>query len=253
MKKTCLNCAFCMRCQDKHIWTGANLVSNDTQALLTPSERAQAQKGDFSFIGAEKRARNAWIEKYNQNLDALKQGHFNPIFGGPVVLELLQAQEQFSTINGNPFPLREQFNMPECPAAPDADYMACWHKQWGPLSDKQDLASLNQPTKCFFFYPYTRKGNKTFDGCEKEREAALSAKRFCITNGLVIAGIVVTLFSMGLTFYIYEAQKQDAQLTDKTLQKALSTATTQAANTQQILTDIQTQLNALSAQEKKDE
>ena len=58
---------------------------------------------------------------------------------------------------------------------------------------------------------------------------------------------------MGLTFYIYEAQKQDAQLTDKTLQKAFSTVTNQATNTQQILTDIQTQINALSAQEKKDE
>ncbi len=253
MKKTCLNCAFCMRCQDKHIWTGANFVSNDTQALLTPPERAQAQKGDFSFIGAEKRAQNAWIEKYNQNLDALKQGRFNRIFGGPVVLELLQAKEVVSTINGNPFPLREQFNMPECPAAPDADYMECWHKQWGPLSDEQDLASLNQPTKCFFFYPYTRKGNKTFDGCEKEREAALSAKRFCITNWLVIIGILATIASMFLAFGIYLAQKQDAQLTDKTLQKALSTVTTQGTNTQQILTDIQTQINTLSAQEKKDE
>ena len=242
-----------MRCQDKHIWTGANFVSNDTQALLTPSERAQAQKGDFSFIGAEKRARNAWIEKYNQNLDALKQGHFNPIFWGPRVLELLQAKEVVSTINGNPFPLREQFNMPECPVAPDADYMACWHKQWGPFSNESDLANLNQPTKCFFFYPYTHKGNKTFDGCEKEREAALSAERFRITNWLVIFGIVATFFSIGLTFYIYKAQKQDPQLTDKTFQETLSTVSTQATNTQQILTDIQTQINALSTQEKKDE
>lgn len=242
-----------MRCQEERVWTGLKWVTNAFHTLLTPAERAQAQKGDMVFIGREKRAKEAWIKKYNQNWEALKQGRFNHIFGGHIVLELLQAQEQFSMNTGEPYPLREQFKMPECPAAPDADYMVCWHKQWGPLSDEQDLAQLKQPTKCFFFYPYTNKGNKSFSACEKEREAALSAKRFCITNWLVIVGILATIASMFLAFYIYKAQKQDAQLTDKTLQKALSTVTTQATNTQQILTDIQNQINTLSAQEKKDE
>ena len=56
-----------------------------------------------------------------------------------------------------------------------------------------------------------------------------------------------------LKAFLPKDQEQDAQLTDKTLQKALSTVTTQGTNTQQILTDIQTQINTLSAQEKKDE
>lgn len=250
MKKTCLNCAFCMRCQDKHIWIGTNCVSNDTQALLTPSERGQAQKGDFSFIGKAKQLQNEWKQKYNFLLQALVEGRS---LKGPQALELLIKEKDVSPGGERTYALKNVFNMGEMPSAPEADYMACWHKQWGPLSDKQDLANLNQPTKCFFFYPYTYKGNKSFDGCEKERDAALSAKRFCITNWLVIGGILATIVSMFLAFGIYLAQKQDAQLTDKTLQKALSTVTTQATNTQQILTDIQTQLNALSAQEKKDE
>lgn len=250
MKKTCLNCAFCMRCQEERVWTGLKWSTNSTHTLLTPAERAQAQKGDFSFIGKAKQLQNEWKQKYDILLQALAEGRF---LKGPQALELLIKEKDVSPGGERTYALKNVFNMGEMPSAPEADYMACWHKQWGPLSDKQDLANLNQPTKCFFFYPYTHKGNKTFDGCEKEREAALSAKRFCITNWLVIVGILATIASMFLAFGIYLAQKQDAQLTDKTLQKALSTVTTQATNTQQILTDIQDQINTLSAQEKKDE
>lgn len=242
-----------MRCQSKQIWAGTNWVSNDTQELLMETERSQAQNEDFSFIGAEKRIQATWIQEYNQKLDALKKGMFNSKIGGRMALELLQAQSTISKIEGNPYPLREQFGLPPCPSAPNEDYLSCWHKQWGPETDPQQLAQLNQPNKCFFFYPYTKKGNKSFDGCEKEREAALAANRFKVTNGLVIGGILATVCSMALAFFIYMAQKQDSQIAEKTLQKAFTAVSTQAENTQQVLANIQSKVNALSTQEKTDE
>jgi uncharacterized membrane protein len=44
-----------------------------------------------------------------------------------------------------------------------------------------------------FFYPHNKKGNKSFEGCEKEREALLAKSRFMTTNWLVILGIFVTI------------------------------------------------------------
>lgn len=250
MKKTCLNCAFCMRCQSKQVWTGENWASNDTQELLTVAERSLAQKGDFSFIGKAKQLQNEWKRKYDILLQALAQGR---ILKGPHALELLLQEKSVSPGAERTYALKDFFNMGDMPIAPDADYMVCWHKQWGPETDTKELAKLNKTNKCFFFYPYTKKGNKSFDGCEKEWEAALSANRFKTTNWLVIGGILATVCSMLLAFFIYIAQKQDAQLTAKTLQETLSSVNTQTTNTQQILTDIQNQINALSTQEETDE
>lgn len=239
-----------MRCQSKQIWAGTNWVSNDTQELLMETERSQAQNEDFSFIGAEKKAQDIWKQKYDRFLTQLAQGNS---LRGPRALELLLQEPNVSPGGKRTYALKDFFNMGDMPVAPDIDYMLCWHKQWGPETDPQQLAQLNQPNKCFFFYPYTKKGNKSFDGCEKEREAALAANRFKVTNGLVIGGILATVCSMALAFFIYMAQKQDSQIAEKTLQKAFTAVSTQAENTQQVLANIQSKVNALSTQEKTDE
>ena len=69
---------------------------------------------------------------------------------------------------------------------------------WNFLGKEQEFQSLIKKKKCLFFYPYNRKGNKSFDGCEKEREALIAKNRFTITNLLVILGIIATILLSGL-------------------------------------------------------
>ncbi len=204
MKKCCLNCAFCIRHQDKTLWNGTHIYNDDTEALLTPKEREQAFKKDFSFLGVKIREQKAWEAKYNQTLDNMKKGAYNQqLGGGPRVLDLLMM----SDMHPNEYSLASTFGMTSHPDAPDSDYLACWHKLWNFKDTKDKLPTLCKKNKCLFFYPYDRKGNKSFEGCEKEREALLAKSRFTATNWLVILGIIVTIL-------IFAIQKWDNRQID---------------------------------------
>lgn len=74
MKKCCLNCAFCMRCQDKRFYVCGGVYDDNTKELLYPENRKQALSRDFSFLNAEKRAQKKWEKEYNQKLDNMKKG-----------------------------------------------------------------------------------------------------------------------------------------------------------------------------------
>lgn len=190
MKKCCLNCAFCMRCQDKRFYVCGGVYDDNTKELLYSENRKQALSMDFSFLNAEKRAQKKWEKEYNQKLDNMKKGMYNEQLGGPCVLDYLQTQSMAPV---DTFPLTEIFGMSPHPKALDADYLSCWHNLWNFKDKEKELSTLNDKNDCLFFYPYNKKGNKSFEGCEKEREALLAKSRFMTTNWLVILGIFVTI------------------------------------------------------------
>lgn len=183
MKKCCLNCAFCARYKDA------------PPVFLTDEERKQALSGNFDFVGKEQRALKEWQNQYKKNYTDLAQGKYHDQLGGPRVLEILTRANNPNDFTSMHFPdpVVQLFEMPDYPTAPYQDYLLCWHKLWN-FQGKEDLfPTLKNKNKCLFFYPYNQKGNKSFDGCEKEREALLAKSRFTTTNWLVILGIFVTI------------------------------------------------------------
>ena len=184
MKQCCLNCAFCARCL------------NDLPNALTDDERKQAKGDNFDFIGKEQRAQKEWEDIYNQKIKNLREGKYNDEIGGPQALSLLTKEatsNAFSRTRQPSYILAEDFGMGIHPDAPYSDYLACWHELWNFKNKKNEYSSLKQKNKCLFFYSYDKKGNKSFEGCEKERVALLNRHNFTITNWLVILGIVVSI------------------------------------------------------------
>lgn len=204
MKKCCLNCAFCIRRKDKKVYT----ETNSSLSILTDIERRDAFKDNFDFIGKEIREQKDWEDLYSQILDNLKKGVYNKQLGNAVVLDLLDE-----TPFQEPFSLARTFNMPPRPDAPDADYLICWHNLWNFKNKESELVTLKNRNKCLFFYPYNRKENKSFEGCEKERIALQNQYQFRTTNLLVILGIIVS-------FLIYALQKYDTRKTTSLSEKA---------------------------------
>lgn len=193
MKKCCLNCAFCARC------------INNSANSLTAEEHAQALKGNFDFVGKEQKAKKEWQLRYKQIYDDLSAGKYHDKLGGMNVLEILtQANNPDDfTVTHFPDPITELFGLPPYPDAPFQDFLLCMQDLWNFKDKKNDFSSLNQKNKCLFFYPYDRKGNKSFEGCEKERVALQDINQFRITNILVIFGIIVSIF-------IYFLQRNDS-------------------------------------------
>lgn len=193
MKKCCVNCAFCAR----HV--------NNSALSLTDEEHTQALAGNFDFVGKEQRERKEWQIHYKQIHDDLRTGKYHDKLGGRQVLEILMHANNPDdfTVTHFPDPITELFGLPPYPDAPFKDFLLCMQDLWNFKNKTNDFSSLNQKNKCLFFYPYDRKGNKSFDGCEKERVALQNINQFRITNILVIFGIIVSIF-------IYFLQRNDA-------------------------------------------
>lgn len=193
MKKCCLNCAFCAR------------YINNSANSLTAEEHAQALKGNFDFVGKEQKAQKEWQLRYKQIYDDLSVGKYHDKLGGMNVLEILMQANNPDDFTVTHFPdsITELFRFPSYPDAPYQDFLICMQDLWNFKDKKNDFSSLNQKNKCLFFYPYDRKGNKSFEGCEKERVAIQNINQFRITNILVIFGIIVSIF-------IYFLQRNDS-------------------------------------------
>lgn len=187
-----------MHCKNYSRFTGAEFYTEKIKDLLSAEEREKAYKNDFSFLGSEKKKQQAWDDEYNRKIDALKNGALNEVIGGPAVLELLMLDSN----NSGKYPLASKFQMSHRPDAPEDDYLSCWHGLWIFKQNDKLLHTLNSKTKCPFFFPYNKKGNKSFDGCEKERVALQDKNRFIITNVLVVIGIIVTIITAIITYFI---------------------------------------------------
>lgn len=244
MKQSCVNCAFCIHCQNKITLVESSIFQDKKEKLLTDDERKSAKENNFSFIGLAKRKQKEWLQRYYQNIDDLKKGKYNHIIGGPKVLEMLVQNDMASRLtpgHSNQYPLRDTFGMEPMPQAPDLDYLACWHDLWNFEKEPEKYSSINNKNKCLFFYPYTQKGNKSFEGCEKERQALLAQKRSFITNFLVIVGIIATVISILVAGCIYRWQHQDNEISRQILN-------TQLMNTTNKLNDVE----RISIQNQKD-
>lgn len=225
MKQSCINCAFCIHCKNKITLVESSIFQNEKEELLTNDERKSAKENNFSFIGQGKRKQEEWIQRYDQKIDDLKKGRYNHIIGGPKVLEMLLQNDMASRLtpgHSNPYPLREQFGMEPIPQAPDLDYLFCWHDLWNFKDQPEKFPSINKKNKCLFFYPYDRKGNKSFEGCEKERQALLSQDRFYKTNIFVLIGIFLTFIGIIVSIFIYKAQHKDTVTNAENFNKVLN-------------------------------
>ena len=184
MKQCCLNCAFCARCV------------NNSLNFLPHDERKQALANNFDFIGKGQRAQKEWQKQYKQIYEDLRKGKYNKqLGGGSRVLDILTSAnnpDDFTKMKF-PDPIIEIFQLPPYPDAPYNDYLVCWHELWNFKNKENECPSLKQKNKCLFFYSYDKKGNKSFEGCEKERIALLNRHNFTITNWLVILGIAVSI------------------------------------------------------------
>ena len=189
MKRCCVNCAFCLRTKDYGCSPLRDPSKRFVYSILNDEERKNALRNNFDLLGAEIRNRIAWEKQYNQIIDNMKKGMYNEQLGGPTVLELL------TNVPNNRISQKivDLFRLPQLPEAPDSDYLSCWHNLWNFKDKEKELSTLNDKNDCLFFYPYNKKGNKSFEGCEKEREALLAKSRFMTTNWLVILGIFVTI------------------------------------------------------------
>lgn len=194
MKKCCLNCAFCAR------------YINNSANSLTTEEHTQAIAGNFDFVGKKQRIQKAWQSCYKKIYSDLSTGKYHEQLGGGMnVLEILEHANNPDdfTITHFPDSITECFRLPPYPDAPYQDFLVCMQDLWIFKDKNPDFSSLNQKNKCLFFYPYDRKGNKSFEGCEKERIAIQDRNRSRITNFLVILGIIVSIF-------IYFLQRNDS-------------------------------------------
>lgn len=201
MKKCCVNCAFCLRTKDYGCSPLRDPSKRFVYSILNDEERKNALKNNFDFLGEEIRKRIEWEAQYNQILDNMKKGMYHDqLGGGRNVLELLQNTSHNSISQD----IIYLFGLSQPPEAPDADYLSCWHNLWNFKDKKDEFSALNQKNDCLFFYPYNKKGNKSFEGCEKERKALLSKSRYTTTNTLVILGILVTIL-------IFAIQKWDSR------------------------------------------
>ena len=230
MKKCCLNCAFCIRCQDTQISMPGYADNKKKIGLLNDEERKQAEHNDYSFIGAKKKTQEQWKKKYNELWDRMKKGEFNDRLGNAQTLEWLTIA---SSSHPATYPLAQLFGIGDCPDAPDADYLSCWHNLWNFKGKEKELPTLCKKNKCLFFYPYDRKGNKSFEGCEKEREALLAKSRFMTTNWLVILGIFVTILIFAIQTWNNRQtiQTQEVVTTKENTQQTI-TPKTQNKNSQ---------------------
>lgn len=229
MKKCCVNCAFCLRKKEKLIFNGRDWLNDVSSNIFTDEERQKAFSGDFNFVGSEIKARIAWEKQYNQIIDNMKKGMYHDQLGGPQVLELLQHSSRGMASQK----IIELFGLQQPPEAPDTDYLSCWHNLWDFKDKKDEFSALNQKNDCLFFYPYDKKGNKSFEGCEKEREALLAKSRFITTNGLVILGIFVTILIFAIQIWNNRQtiQTQEVVTTKENIQQTL-TPKTQNKNSQ---------------------
>ena len=222
MKKCCLNCAFCAR------------YVNSSANSLTEEEHKQALAGNFDFIGKEQRAKKEWLKKYKQIYEDLSRGVYHDQLGGSNVLEILTHSTNPNEPGiGYPNALVETFGMPTCPQAPYQDFLVCVHNLWNFQGKEKEFPTLNNKNDCLFFYPYNKKGNKSFEGCEKEREALLAKSRFITTNWLVILGIFVTILIFAIQTWNNRQtiQTQEVVTTKENIQQTI-TPKTQNKNSQ---------------------
>jgi hypothetical protein len=147
---------------------------------LTKIEIQSAQKGDLFFMNAEKHELEKW--------DAELQRRFNIVLENPRMPRIEYYQMPA-------WELCNLLNMPKRPIAPASISLRCWHEQWDSKNDNDILQNLPKHC-CCFYYPVSKKGGKSFDGCYREQQDNKLNRNMLIailTLGATIIGILVAI------------------------------------------------------------
>jgi len=172
-----------MRCRDYFICRDFNPHWEHPQENLTSAEIESSQKGNFSFIGAEKRIQESWeAELTRRHNIAIEHSR------GPRIEWLTKPLQE----------LCFDLNMRNRPKAPEYDYLRCWHEQWNSKNNPNIMPSLSN-RKCRFYYPISDKGEKSFDGCYREQQD----KKIGTTTVIGLWTLVATILGIAVAFILH--------------------------------------------------
>lgn len=200
-KKTCINCAFCIR--NQVTWYSFPITASRKEHIeksLTETQRRSIENADDSFIEKEIRELEAWKHELKQKQDELAQKYpYNLIS----ILQNIQP-------NLNPFEDKEQkkaeqLGMRDKPNAPDHDYLSCYNEQWSELKDnniKKDRVTFLTKMKCPFYFHYKKLGKQTLAACEKNRNINQRSHRFWVTSFITIFGAIAAIIAVVINIVI---------------------------------------------------
>ncbi len=192
MKKSCVNCAFCILCKDyrtpkpissiiipsqisepsKHIkYTERNLTDAESNALAS---------GDTSCIYAEQESAKQWENEFKRRFDIVLN---NPRM--PRIEYYSMAPEELSDL----------LRMPQRPVAPESIYLRCWHEQWN-SQNNTNLIKSRQSYKCRFYYPLKEKGGKTFEGCYRQQQDKKAHRSIQVAIWTLVATVIGLIISV---------------------------------------------------------
>lgn len=195
--KNCSSCAFCLRNQET--WIGGSLLAGTKgywsydKRSLDQEERNQIIKGNISFVGDALRRLQAWQKEYETRkiLDEKENTINGFLFRNSLILPGSDEEEKRKKDE------LEYYGMDEAPAAPDKDYLSCYHEQW--TEGRKRTSPVNSEflkhKKCHFYYPSDKADNQTLEACEKTRTYLKERSNVIVTNALVIVGIIITLIA----------------------------------------------------------
>ena len=141
-QKNCLNCTFCVR--NRHTWISSSISQ---------------------------------LSRWNYDIESLtlEERERMRIGDDSFIGEQIRSRGWQEANN---------LGMSERPCAPNYDFISCFEKGWSENRDrneKKDLRFLIKH-KCPFYFSYKKKGYKTLETCQKQRDHNKESFRFLITN-----------------------------------------------------------------------
>lgn len=215
-KKSCLTCAFCMRNRGYFDSSLLNINHNWSydERSATKEEREKFLVGNFSIIGERIRQYKEWDKQYkeaenkynkeyeNQQKNLKKTLGFSIPLNPLSVCRMSNQSYLKNTISQEELNLLGINDPPE--NVPEYDRLACWQEQWTEKDITNDTINEqrnNLKTKhCDFYFPYNKKGNMSFEACEKQRQENIEKSRFL--QSVILYPIITGLIVWAITYFV---------------------------------------------------
>ena len=223
-KRNCLNCAFCIRHNNKFI-TFPHLINKQpfwkySSKSLTDEERELLINGDDSFIGKAKNEYLEWIENYTLKKEAFEKQQkitielakekltqsgfatFNPLVD---IVNMVRNGQDVISMHDDPYKDYSKYGIKNPKPSsdfPDEDYLSCWKQHWN--EDKNNALLIDRIKLknycCKHYYPYNKLYNKSLELCDQERQEDINKKQFIATIVISVLTLMVSIITLALTF-----------------------------------------------------